>query len=219
MPTAIPVLLSHAEVLYRSGSRDEALSLATELSATADRTKIPLVEAVAARTMALCDPENAEAHLDEANRLHGLAGDGFEQARSWLITGELLRRSRRNVEARGPLRAALTTFRRLQAEPWAHRASSELRAAGAEDPAALQQDESIATLTPRELRVALAVAEGGTNRDVAATLFISAKTVEYHLGKIFRKLDVKSRTELASLLARLAVADAGVHPAAPQDED
>jgi DNA-binding NarL/FixJ family response regulator len=111
------------------------------------------------------------------------------------VLGEHLRRERRRADAREPLRAALREFERLGAAPWAERARAELHATGEtfrkRDPTALE------TLTPQEFQVARLVACGGTNRDVAAQLFLSHRTVSYHLHNVYRKLGVSSRTELA----------------------
>jgi DNA-binding NarL/FixJ family response regulator len=93
------------------------------------------------------------------------------------------------------LRSALATFERLGADPWSERARLELEATGERIP--LDQP----TLTTQERRVAEAVAAGATNREAAAALFLSPRTVEYHLRKVYRKLGVRSRTELAVTLA------------------
>ena len=98
------------------------------------------------------------------------------------------------------LRSAIERFERLGAAPWAERAHTELRASGETvEPAAV-----IATndLTPQELQVAITVARGATNKQAGAALFLSPKTIEAHLGRVYRKLGVRSRTELAALLAR-----------------
>jgi DNA-binding NarL/FixJ family response regulator len=104
------------------------------------------------------------------------------------------------------LRSAIERFERLAAAPWAERANTELRASGE----TVAPGGVIATneLTPQELQVALAVAKGATNREAGAALFLSPKTVEAHLGRIYRKLDIRSRTELAALLAREEIATA-----------
>jgi len=103
------------------------------------------------------------------------------------------------AEARDRLREALAGFERLAATPWAVQARNELRAAGARRRSA--HDES---LTPQELRVVAAVARGASNREIAAELFLAPKTVEFHLGQIYRKLGVRSRAQLAATLPREA---------------
>ncbi|WP_223166648.1 LuxR family transcriptional regulator [Nonomuraea sp. SYSU D8015] len=133
--------------------------------------------------------------FEEALRRHG---EPFERARTALLYGERLRRAQHPGQARHHLRAALETFERLGARPWADRAHGELRAAG-EAPARPESD-ALAALTPQELRIARLVAEGASSKEVAARLFLSPRTVEYHLYKIYPKLGITSRTELARLL-------------------
>lgn len=100
------------------------------------------------------------------------------------------------------LRAALATFDSLGARGWAVHAESELRATGEKVPS--REAEGPGALTPQELQVCLLLADGRTTREAAAALFLSPKTVEYHLRKAYTKLDIHSRTELAALLAELA---------------
>jgi DNA-binding CsgD family transcriptional regulator len=123
----------------------------------------------------------------------------MEQARTELLFGEHLRRERRRADARPHLRAALETFQRLGMPVWADRACDELRATGEAtgDPAT----DTLAQLTPQELRIAAAVGEGATNREVAAQLFLSPRTVDYHLRKVFQKLRISSRADLIRLVA------------------
>jgi DNA-binding CsgD family transcriptional regulator len=118
----------------------------------------------------------------------------LQRARTELLYGEWLRRERRRTDARGHLRAALELFHTLGAVPWAERAEAELRATGEttrkRDVFAVQQ------LTPQELQIAGLVTEGLTNKEIAAQLFLSPRTVDYHLRKVFTKLGIASRTEL-----------------------
>jgi DNA-binding NarL/FixJ family response regulator len=142
--------------------------------------------------------EDFEPWLARAYAAHGADASPFEIGRTELVHGERLRRAREVRAAREKLRAALERFEALGAAPWAARARAELRAAGgAVGPA---QEPATRELTPQELEVALAVAGGATNREVAAALFVSPKTVEVHLTRIFKKLGVRSRTELATSL-------------------
>ena len=137
-----------------------------------------------------------------ALELHGIEGATdlfpFERARVELSFGERLRRSGNRQEARRHLRAALETFAAVGAAAWAERAEAELAASGARMQKA---DESRGHLTPRELQIAAAVAAGRSNKEVAASLFVTPKTVEFHLTRIYRKLGVRSRTELVRRLA------------------
>ncbi|MQY05730.1 AAA family ATPase [Actinomadura macrotermitis] len=141
----------------------------------------------------LADGDDAVALYEEALRLH--AGSPFDEARTALLYGERLRRAHRAGDARAPLRAAAETFGRIGAAPWADRALAELRAAG--EAAAAPAPDALAALTPQELRIAGLVAGGASSKEVAATLFLSPRTVEYHLYKIYPKLGISSRTELA----------------------
>jgi DNA-binding NarL/FixJ family response regulator len=140
-----------------------------------------------------------EAHFERALELHGAGPVPFGLARTRLAYGEYLRAAERRDEAREQLRAALAGFEQVEAMPFAERARRELRAAGAITRNAAGPDA--AELTPHELRVAQLVAQGLTNREAAAALFVSAKTVEHHLRNVFRKLGIKRRAELTRLMA------------------
>ncbi len=148
----------------------------------------------------LADPGTAESHFVKALEFHdqvGQAGRLFDRARTQLAYGEFLRRSRRRVDARTHLRAALEVFEDLRARPWAERAAQELRASG--ETARKRDDAGDATLTPQERQVALLVQRGMSNREVAGQLFVSHRTVDFHLRNVFAKTGVTSRLELAQL--------------------
>jgi DNA-binding CsgD family transcriptional regulator len=121
----------------------------------------------------------------------------FERARISLAFGSHLRRHRQRARARVPLRAALDAFETLGAQVWADRARRELRAAG--ETVHGRERRAVDELTPQELQIAREVAQGRTNREVAARFFLSPRTVEFHLGNVFAKLGIRSRTELARL--------------------
>ena len=139
---------------------------------------------------------------DAAEPLYLQAIDLLEQtivrtdlARAHLLYGEWLRRQRRRRDARGLLGAAYDMFTDMGAGAFASRARAELEATG-ERPRK-RSAETAQTLTPQEAQVARLVAEGGTNREVAAELFLSPATVDYHLRKVYQKLGITSRTHLA----------------------
>ena len=123
----------------------------------------------------------------------------FERARTRLLLGERRRRAGRRVEARAPLREALASFKALGSHHWAERTRRELNATGLR---LRVETPGLDELTAQELAVAQAVAGGATNREVAAALFLSVKTVEFHLANVYRKLDVRSRSELTLLVGR-----------------
>ncbi len=185
------------EALLRSGDAQQATdSLAKIEHGYASR---PWELAGISRSHGLLGPEPAcFAALGEASAAFDRLTMPFERARSDLYLGERLRRAGKPRDARAPLHAALETFNELAAEPWAERARKELRATGETvrrpDPAASDQ------LTPQELQIALTVARGRTNREAAAELFLSPKTIEAHLSRVYRKLGITSRTQLVRLL-------------------
>ena len=142
----------------------------------------------------LAEGAEAERWYAEALRLHAEGNRPFDRARTELAYGEYLRRERRRTDAREQLRAALTAFEHLRADPWAERARGELRATG--ETVRKRDPSTIDELTPQELQIARFVSEGLSNKEVAAQLFISSRTVEYHLRKVFAKLGIASRAEL-----------------------
>ncbi|WP_326638364.1 AAA family ATPase [Nonomuraea fuscirosea] len=139
--------------------------------------------------------EDDAGGFEEALRLHA---NPFEAARTGLLLGERLRRAYRPGEARPRLRAAMETFEAAGARPWARRAQGELRAAG--ESAEPAPGPLLDALTPQELRIAGLVADGLSSKEIAARLFLSPRTVEYHLYKIYPKLGITTRTELARLV-------------------
>ena len=124
-------------------------------------------------------------------------GRPLDRARTQLAYGEALRRARRRTDARVVLRAAVEAFDRAGAAPWAERARAELRATGETVGTPGQTDRD--RLTPQELQIARLAAGGASNPEIARQLFLSRKTVEYHLHKVFTKLGVGGRWELSRL--------------------
>ncbi|MFI9327889.1 AAA family ATPase [Kitasatospora sp. NPDC052868] len=197
---AIPDLV---EAAVRLGAPDRAAEPYERLARWARAADRPWAEALRLRCQALLGPDElAESAYRSALELHDGTDRPFEQARTALLYGEWLRRERRRTDARPHLRAALETFERLAAHPWAERARTELTATGTAAPATTPADApegSLAALTPQELQIVRLAAQGLTNRDIAAQLFLSPRTVGHHLYKAYPKLDVTSRTDLPAL--------------------
>jgi DNA-binding CsgD family transcriptional regulator len=188
------------EAAAAAGRPDEALDAVAAWQRWLRHTELPIGHAVLARARALlAAPEDADARFQEALAAHEQVSWPFGQARTELAYGEFLRRARRRTEARAQLRAALERFEALGAAPWADRAAGELRATG--ETARKRDASTLDQLTPQELQIARLVAEGGRNRDIAARLFLSPKTVEYHLRKVFQKLDIGARADLIRLVS------------------
>ena len=182
------------EACIRSGALDEAERRLTALEGQAAHTRLRWPAATAARCRGLlADEAGYEQEFETALELHG-ADMAFERARTLLCLGMRRRRSRRRADARDALKPALAFFEAAGAEPWAQQARTELHAAG--DTPRPSTDHSLRSLTPQELQVALVVAKGATNKEAAASLFLSPKTVEFHLGNAYRKLGLRSRAEL-----------------------
>ena len=142
----------------------------------------------------------ADRHFAEALALHPRGGRPFDTARTELSYGEMLRRRRRRADARVHLRAACELFDRLGLPVWAGLARAELRATG--ETARKREPGTSGQLTPQEVQIVRIVGEGATNREVAAQLFLSPRTIDYHLRKVFTKLDVSSRAELIRFAAQ-----------------
>lgn len=182
------------ECLLRTGRHDEAPGIA---AAYRDRAKDKGQTWALARAERACAflADDPEPGLARALALHAEGPDLFEEARTRLVLGELQRRARRRTVARASLRTALESFERLGARPWADRAAGELGATG-EHPRR-RGDRSTDALTPQELQVARLLSSGSTTRQAAASLFLSPKTVEYHLRHVYMKLGVNNRADLA----------------------
>ena len=191
-----PFLDALVEACVRSGRPDRAASLAADAFGAAIATTQPRFVAVAhrMRAMTTSDLGAFEAALEQHRRW----GNRFEEARTRLVYGEALRRRRQRVAAQEHLAAAASAFAAVGARVWERRAKDELRAAGAR----LPRTASNTPLTPQEERVAELVAEGLSNKEIAARLVVSPKTVEGHLRNIFEKLGATSRTQVARAVAR-----------------
>lgn len=198
-PSAVPYGADLVEALWRAGRRGDAAAAHERLRIAAEGVGDTWSRTASARCAGIVggDPGWEEA-LTAALAAPGADALPFDHARTALVLGERLRRERRPGEARPHLRYAAEAFDRLGAAPWRTRAEVEARATGDTGwPAAPAPRDG---LTPQERRVAHAVARGATNREAAAELSLSHKTVEHHLGRVYAKLGVRSRTELALLL-------------------
>lgn len=190
--------LDRFDAAVRSDNRPLARQWVTELTDFAEQTGWGWAAAAVAYGQALlADPEDAPAQFDAALAHSARASRPYERARIHLAYGELLRRSQRRVDARQHLRAALTLFEELGAEPLAARAGQELRASG--ETARKRDPSTLTALTPMELQVVQLVTQGLSNKDVATQLWISPRTVAFHLRGSFAKLGVSSRGELTQL--------------------
>ncbi|WP_018653726.1 AAA family ATPase [Actinomadura flavalba] len=196
-PGAVLALADLVEAAVRLGRPVEARPAAARLHRWATATGQPWAQAVAARCAASLTDE--EEPFVRALALHERASRPFEHARTALLYGEWLRRHRRRADSRTPLRTALTLFEGLHAVPWADRARDELRATGEPGAVAGPDTDLLDRLTPQERQVVRLAAAGASSREIAAQLFLSPRTVEYHLYKAYPKLGISSRRELAAL--------------------
>jgi DNA-binding CsgD family transcriptional regulator len=198
-PMAAMATPDYVDAALRLGEQERATAALERLVEWAPVSGGALVHGMLARCRAVlaADAGDAEALFEEALAHHAHDVPAFERAKTQLAYGERLRRDRRKIEARTQLRSALDVFEGLGAALWAERTGAELRATG--ETARKRDASTVDELTPQELRIASLVAGGASNRDVAAQIFVSPKTVEYHLRKVFLKLGVASRVELARM--------------------
>jgi DNA-binding CsgD family transcriptional regulator len=195
-----------AEAAQRSGRRGAAQAIARQLGELAGASPSPVLAGFWARARALAagDRPDAEDSYQEALAQHGRSPGPAHLARSHLVYGEWLRRMRRPRDARAALREAHQLLTDVGADGFAERARAELAAAGESRPAKAAARHG-RDLTPQEAQVARLAAAGATNAEIAAQLYLSPNTVDYHLRKVFRKLGVTSRRQLARAQPDLAV--------------
>jgi len=197
-PGAFPFVPDEVEALVALGELGSAERLTDRLDEHGRALDRSLALATAARCRGLVaaargDLEGAEEHLQRSLAEHARTQQPFELGRTLLVAGAVQRRMRRKRGARDLLEEALTTFDEVGAPLWANRTRRELARIGGRAPTSTG-------LTPTEAQIAHLVAEGRTNSEVADALFVSVHTVEANLKRIYRKLDVRSRTELARKL-------------------
>ncbi len=189
------------DALERLGRHAEAAEVARSFAERAAAKGQPWACARAERSLGLVGTDDElDTHFGAALHQHAQTLDAFETACTQLAYGARLRRARRRVDARPVLRAVVVTFQELGAEPWAERAAVELEATG--EVARRRDLTATDLLTPQELQIALLLVEGRTTRETAAAMFLSPKTVEYHLRKVYTKLRIGSRTELAESISQ-----------------
>jgi DNA-binding CsgD family transcriptional regulator len=204
------------EIYLRTGRSDRAKEVADAYWRRAAAKGLPWSRSRAHRALALVASDDTfEADFVDALADHGKTLDLFETARTRLAYGSRLRRSRQRIRARVELRAAIDAFDRLGADPWAELARIELAASG--ERARRRGESALRQLTPQELQVAMLLAERRTTREAAAALFLSPKTVEYHLRNIYRKLDVSTRDELIKAMSSSTEADPASGPSSRGD--
>jgi DNA-binding CsgD family transcriptional regulator len=187
-----------ADAAWQSGQRHVAVPILDDLETLAQRTPSPTLHAGLVYARPVLAPDDAAERLYHVALGSELKHHPFDHARLQLAYGAWLRRQRRVSESRGPLRAARQVFDALACVPWGERARQELRAAGEQSrpriPGARDQ------LSPQELQIAQLAADGLTNREIGQRLYLSHRTVGSHLYRIFPKLDITSRAQLAARL-------------------
>jgi DNA-binding CsgD family transcriptional regulator len=191
------------EAAVRIGEPERAAGPLQRFDQWAERAGQPWIDALVLRCRALLAPDPEAGKLYEsALDAHQRDDRPFERARTQILYGEWLRRARRKSDARTQLRAALEIFDRLGAEPWSNRAATELHATGVTTPQGPGHHGpgALGQLTPQELQIVRLAGQGLSNRDIAAQLFLSPRTVGYHLYKAYPKLGVAARSELPALL-------------------
>jgi DNA-binding CsgD family transcriptional regulator len=188
------------EAAVRAGTSELAADARSRVAEMARMSGTDWALGIAARSEALfTEGQRAEELYVEALDRLGRSRIAIDLARAHLLYGEWLRRQRRRLDARRHLRSAHDLFSDFGMEAFTERARVELEATG--EHARRRTVDTLAQLTPQEAQISRLVAQGNTNREIAAQLFISPSTVEYHLRKAFWKLGVKSRTQLARRMA------------------
>ena len=194
--------LDLVEAAVRTGRHEEAAAHVDAVRTAGIAGLSSRLALLVAGSAANAAPDNdASGLFEEALAIPGVQRWPFDLARVQLLYGERLRRTRNVAESRGHLDSARETFERLGARPWAQRAASELRAAGQARPRASEQGRD--ALTPQEREIALLAASGLTNKQIGERLFLSHRTVGFHLHRLFPKLGINSRAALRDALASL----------------
>lgn len=197
------VTQDRVDAAVRAGDLDRAQTWTAAADEFADRSGWPWARAAAAFGRARIaeasglPPNEVTLPYEEALSHHNVSGRPYDQARTQLAYGEYLRRVQRRVDARTQLRAALSTLEDLTAGPLMDRAAAELRATG--ETARKRDPSTLTQLTPTELKVAELVRQGLSNKEVAAQIWVSPRTVAFHLRNVFTKTGITSRGQLSQL--------------------
>jgi DNA-binding CsgD family transcriptional regulator len=192
------------EAAARSDQRERACAAADQLSQLAAASASNWALGAAARSRALVSGGRAaEEEYREAIDLLGRTRMATHLARARLVYGEWLRREKRRIDARDQLRSAFDALASMGAEAFAERARRELQATG--ETVRKRSDDTRVDLTPQEEEIAQLACEGRTSSEIGAQLFIGRRTVEWHLGNVFAKLDIGSRLELDQALRKRSI--------------
>jgi DNA-binding CsgD family transcriptional regulator len=214
-PGFVPFVPELIEAYAVAGATDEAAAWLQRFARIATEAERKWALAACARCEGLLatadsfdEPFNRAIELLEPSPL------ALDKARTRLAYGERLRRQGRRRDARIQLRAAHDAFTLAGATPWIDRSAAELRATGVQVADAGPRPPD---LTPQERQIATLVADGKTNKEIAAAMYLSAKTIEYHLANTYRKLDIHSRAELARIVTHDSATTAAPVPASLED--
>jgi DNA-binding NarL/FixJ family response regulator len=191
-----------AQAALGSGNLEDITVFIQEMEITAQQTASPSLHDGLRHARALLATGDQADELFTTALQSGMTGGSFQRARVQLAHGEWLHQHRRDAAARTPLRAAIEVFDALGVLPWSQRARQQLRATGEKSRPRIR--EACDQLTPQELQVARMAADGLTNREIGQRLYLSHRTVGSHLYRIFPKLDIASRAQLAARLESAA---------------
>jgi DNA-binding CsgD family transcriptional regulator len=192
------VISELVEAAVHSGHREDARALVADLESVAEQARFPYLQAGLSYARPLLAEDNAAEALYVASQRSNLSQWPFLRARLLLAYGSWLRRQRRSSDSRAPLRAAREAFDALGALPWGEQARRELRASG--ETSRPRTPDARDQLSPQELQIAQMASDGLSNREIGQRLYISHRTVGFHLYHIFPKLGITARSELRSAL-------------------
>ena len=199
-PLGVAPLLVEAYVALGRTAEARSLTARYELATPPGARPLTVALVERCRLLTVGDDTAAAVALETAVAAHAEAADPFETARTRLLYGSRLRRAGQRIAAREELTKAADAFAAMDLTHWSAVAAGELAATGAT--ARRRPTGANEPLTSQETRVALLVAEGLSNREIGASLFLSPRTVERHLGNVFRKRGFRSRSQLAAFFAR-----------------